>query len=66
MGNDPSNSVVNKYGKSHEVDNLYISDSSIFPSCPSIGHGLTVIALSIKLADYLTQENISRPLICRP
>tara|TARA_Y100001970_G_scaffold286012_1_gene407127 strand:- start:361 stop:1929 length:1569 start_codon:yes stop_codon:yes gene_type:complete len=66
MGNNPSTSVVNKHGKSHDLDNLYISDSSIFPSCPSIGHGLTVIALSIKLADYLTQKNISRPLICRP
>ena len=66
MGNDPKSSVVNKNGKCHDLDNLYITDSSVFPSCPSIGHGLTVIALSIKLADYLTAENISRPLTCRP
>ena len=66
MGNDPTNSVVNKNGKSHEIDNLYISDASIFPSCPSIGHGLTVIALSIKMADYLTGENVTKPLVCRP
>tara|TARA_B100000945_G_scaffold289342_1_gene262336 strand:- start:408 stop:1976 length:1569 start_codon:yes stop_codon:yes gene_type:complete len=66
MGNDPTSSVVNKNGKCHDINNLYISDASIFPSCPSIGHGLTVIALSIRLADYLTAENISRPLTCRP
>ncbi len=66
MGNDPLSSVVNKNCKSHEIDNLYISDASIFPSCPSIGHGLTVIALSIRLAEYLTEENISKPLTCRP
>ncbi len=66
MGNDPINSVVDKNCKSHDIDNLYISDASIFPSCPSIGHGLTVIALSIKLADYLTAENVRKPLICRP
>ena len=66
MGTDPKSSVVDKNGKSHDIDNLYISDASIFPSCPSIGHGLTVIALSIKLADYLTAENVRKPLICRP
>ena len=66
MGENPENSVVNKNCKCHDIENLYISDASIFPSCPSIGHGLTIIALSIKLADYLTQENISRPLTCRP
>ena len=66
MGNDPIMSVVDKNCKSHDIDNLYISDASIFPSCPSIGHGLTVIALSIKLADYLTAENVRKPLICRP
>ena len=66
MGNDPIISVVDKNCKSHDIDNLYISDASIFPSCPSIGHGLTVIALSIKLADYLTAENVRKPLICRP
>ena len=66
MGTDPQSSVVDKNGKCHDIDNLYISDASIFPSCPSIGHGLTVIALSIKLADYLTQKNITKPLVCRP
>ena len=66
MGNDPKTSVVNKNGKCHDIDNLYISDASIFPSCPSIGHGLTVIALSLKLGDYLTSGNLYKPLICRP
>ncbi len=66
MGNSLKSSVVDKNCKSHEIDNLYIADASIFPSCPSIGHGLTVIAMSIRLADYLTQENVARPLVCRP
>ena len=66
MGDNPISSVVDRNCKSHEIDNLYISDASIFPSCPSIGHGLTIIALSIRLADHLTAENISIPLTCRP
>ena len=65
MGNNPANSVVDKDGKCHELDNLYISDASIFPSCPSIGHGLTVIALALRMATKLTSDKIQRPLICR-
>ena len=53
MGEDPSNAVVDSNGKCHELENLYIADSSIFPSCPSIGPGLTVIALALRLADHL-------------
>ena len=65
MGSDPSTSVVDKNGKCHELDNLYISDASIFPSCPSIGHGLTVIALAIRMAEKLTSDTIRPPLVCR-
>ena len=65
MGKDPSSSVVDKDGKCHEIDNLYISDASVFPSCPSIGHGLTVIALALRMAKKLTSDTIQRPLICR-
>ena len=53
MGEDPSNSVVDPNGKCHELENLYIADSSIFPSCPSIGPGLTVLALALRLANHL-------------
>tara|TARA_Y100001968_G_scaffold8503_1_gene7162 strand:+ start:15174 stop:16754 length:1581 start_codon:yes stop_codon:yes gene_type:complete len=65
MGTDPAKSVVDLNGKCHEIDNLYISDASIFPSCPSIGNGLTVIALALRLAKKLSSDPILRPLICR-
>tara|TARA_Y100001968_G_scaffold183133_1_gene167762 strand:+ start:31673 stop:33250 length:1578 start_codon:yes stop_codon:yes gene_type:complete len=65
MGNNPSDSVVDKDGKCHELDNLYISDASVFPSCPSIGHGLTIIALALRMAKKLTSKKPQRPLICR-
>ena len=32
MGTDPAASVVDPSGKCHELDNLYIADSSVFPS----------------------------------
>ena len=53
MGEDPSSSVVDGFGKCHELDNLYLADASVFPSCPSVGPGLTVIALALRLADTL-------------
>lgn len=56
MGTDPAASVVDPLGKSHELDNLYIADSSVFPSCPSVGPGLTTIALALRLADTLSQR----------
>ena len=54
MGEDPSMSVVDANGKCHELENLYLADASVFPSCPSVGPGLSVIALALRLADRLS------------
>ncbi len=56
MGNDPAESVVNPYCQSHRWKNLFIVDSSVFPSsgggeAPS----LTIEALAIRTARYIRQ-----------
>ena len=56
MGEDPAASVVDGDGRCHELDNLYIADSSVFPSCPSVGPGLTTIALALRMAAALKQR----------
>jgi choline dehydrogenase-like flavoprotein len=53
MGADPATSVVDLHGRCHELANLWIADASVFPSCPAVGPGLTVIALALRLADQL-------------
>ena len=53
MGEDPAASVVDSTGQCHDLDNVYIADSSVFPSCPSVGPGLTTIALSLRMAETL-------------
>jgi choline dehydrogenase-like flavoprotein len=53
MGSNPATSVVDLEGRSHEIQNLYIADASVFPSCPSIGPGLTVIANALRVANHL-------------
>ncbi|MFL4469611.1 GMC oxidoreductase [Tateyamaria armeniaca] len=54
MGTDPAQSVVNAFGRAHDVDNLYIADASVFPSS---GGGeapaMTIQALALRMADHL-------------
>ncbi|MEY3750856.1 MAG: hypothetical protein RLZZ186_1275 [Cyanobacteriota bacterium] len=51
MGSNPATSVVDLQGRTHELSNLYIADASVFPSCPSVGLGLTVIANALRISD---------------
>ena len=50
MGNDPSKSVVDRAGRSHEVPNLYIPDGSCFPSASGYNPTLTIIANAERMA----------------
>ncbi len=51
MGVDPSKSVVDPDGRSHEIPNLFIGDNSVFPSGLSVNPALTIMALSLRTAD---------------
>ena len=53
-GNDPKYSVVDKNCKSHEIKNLYISDSSIFPTSGGTNPGLTIAANALRISDQIT------------
>ena len=55
MGSNPATSVVDLQGRSHELSNLFIADASIFPSCPAVGFGLTVIANALRIADRVLE-----------
>ncbi|MCT0200837.1 GMC family oxidoreductase [Synechococcus sp. CS-1325] len=53
MGSDPSSSVVDLQGRCHGIGNLTIADASVFPSCPGLSPGLTIIANALRLAEHL-------------
>jgi choline dehydrogenase-like flavoprotein len=53
MGSDPASSVVDLQGRCHELLNLWIADASVFPSCPAVGPGLTVIANALRVGEHL-------------
>ncbi|MEN9767243.1 GMC oxidoreductase [Vulcanococcus sp.] len=55
MGSNPATSVVDLQGRSHELQNLYIADASVFPSCPAVGMGLTVIANALRIGDQILE-----------
>jgi hypothetical protein len=56
MGNDPRNSVVDKFGRTHDIANLFICDGSILPTQGSANPGLTIQALAARTADYLISQ----------
>ncbi|MEO6001114.1 MAG: GMC family oxidoreductase [Chitinophagaceae bacterium] len=51
MGTDPDKAVVNREGQCFDIPNLYIADNSIFPSSLSVNPALTIMALSLYIAD---------------
>ncbi len=55
IGSNAQTSVVDPDFKVHGMDNIYISDSSIYPNAPGINPSLTIMALSQKLSEQLTR-----------
>ncbi|HCS59630.1 MAG TPA: GMC family oxidoreductase [Gordonia polyisoprenivorans] len=53
MGDDPSSSVVDKWGRSHDVDNLFIFDSSIFVTSSSSNPTATIASLALRNVERL-------------
>jgi choline dehydrogenase-like flavoprotein len=56
MSEDPRDGVVNKWGQTHDIANLFISDGSQFTTGASENPTLTIVALAIRQADHLASE----------
>lgn len=56
FGKDPSSSVLDTNCKAHELDNLYVVDTSFFPSIGAVNPSLTAIANAIRVGDHLLQR----------
>ncbi|EHR72797.1 choline dehydrogenase-like flavoprotein [Burkholderiales bacterium JOSHI_001] len=53
MGNNPADSVCNKFGRTHDVPNLFISDGSQFTTGAAENPTLTIVTLAIRQADHI-------------
>lgn len=56
FGTHADNSVCDPEHRVHGIDNLFIADSSVFPSSGGINPSLTIAALSLRLANRLTAQ----------
>jgi choline dehydrogenase-like flavoprotein len=56
FGTDPATSVLDVDCKAHEVDNLYVVDTSFFPSIGAVNPALTAIANALRVGDHLRER----------
>ena len=56
MGLDPTRSVVNEWGRSHDVKNLFVVDGSIFVTSAGLNPTRTIQALSLYICDQMKQR----------
>jgi choline dehydrogenase-like flavoprotein len=56
FGDDPSSSALDRNCKAHDVDNLYVVDTSFFPSIGAVNPSLTAIANALRVGDHLAER----------
>lgn len=56
MGNDPASSVTNKYGRLHDVPNVYVTDAGVFTSQADKNPTWTIMALAMRNCEHIVSE----------
>ena len=56
FGADPASSVLDANCKAHELDNLYVVDTSFFPSIGAVNPALTAMANALRVGDHLRKR----------
>jgi choline dehydrogenase-like flavoprotein len=53
MGDDPRRSVADTFGRTHQVENLFLGDGSVFASAGGFNPSVTIMALSLRMARHI-------------
>jgi choline dehydrogenase-like flavoprotein len=56
FGDDPASSVLDRNCKAHELDNLYVVDTSFFVSIGAVNPSLTAIANALRVGDHIGER----------
>jgi choline dehydrogenase-like flavoprotein len=56
FGTDPATSVLDTNCRAHEVDNLYVVDTSFFPSIGAVNPALTAMANALRVGDHIAER----------
>ena len=59
FGEDPAQSVLDLNCKAHQLDNLYVTDASFFPSIGAVNPTLTIIANALRVADRIRERLVA-------
>jgi choline dehydrogenase-like flavoprotein len=62
MSAKPGDGVCNKYGQTHDIKNLFISDGSQFTTGGAENPTLTIVTLAIRQAEYLSGQMSKRAI----
>ncbi|ANB32977.1 choline dehydrogenase-like flavoprotein [Rhodovulum sulfidophilum] len=62
MSENPRDGVVNRWGQTHDVTNLFVSDGSQFTTGAAENPTLTIVALAIRQADHIAREMSARTI----
>ncbi|NBB48194.1 FAD-dependent oxidoreductase [Rhizobium sp. CRIBSB] len=60
MGADPTKSVVDSFGRSHDHRNLFIVDASILPTSAAVNPALTIAALALRSGQHIIETEFSQ------
>ena len=60
MGTDPGSSVVDPWGKTHDVDNLYVVDGSVFVTSGGVNPTNTISSLALRFAVGIGERRLSQ------
>ena len=56
FGTDPASSVLDANCRAHELDNLYVVDTSCFPSIGAVNPALTAMANALRVGDHMLER----------
>lgn len=56
MGDDPKQSVLNRWNQAHDVPNLFVTDGSCMTSASCVNPSITYMALTARAADYAVKQ----------
>ena len=56
FGRDPKTSVCNEFGKTHDIENLFLAGTGLLPTCSTNNPTLTAVALSLRMCDQIIKN----------
>jgi choline dehydrogenase-like flavoprotein len=62
MSENPEDGVTNRWGQTHDIDNLFVSDGSTFSTSAAANPTLTIVALAIRQADHIAERMTQKKL----